>query len=79
RSHYNRKDSEYGWVIDRINPTLKVDADIISNLRPVHWENTVHKSGGTLECNITSTGVHNDKPIKNEPITEFQDMHHMNF
>ena len=31
RSHYNRKDSEYGWVIDRINPTLEGDADTISN------------------------------------------------
>lgn len=79
RSHYNKKDSEYGWVIDRINPTLKVDADTISNLRPVHWENTVHKSDGTLECGTTSTGVHNDKPTKNEIITELQDMYHVDF
>jgi len=79
RSHYNRKDSEYGWVIDRINPTLGGDADTISNLQPVHWENTVHGADGTTECRITSSGVHNDKPTKNEPITELQNIYQPNF
>lgn len=73
RSHYDRKDSEYGWVIDRIKPILEGDADTISNLRPVHWENTVREADGTIECRVTSTGVHNDKPTENEPITELQD------
>lgn len=79
RSHYNRKDSEYGWVIDRINPTLEGDADTISNLRPVHWENTIRKADGSTECRITSDGVHNGKPTKNEPITELQNIYHINF
>ena len=78
RSHYNRRDSEYGWVIDRINPT-EDDVDIISNLRPVQWENTIRRSDGTIECCITSTGVHNDKPTRNEIISEIQNLHSVNF
>ena len=79
RSHYGRKDSEYGWVIDRIKPISEGGVDTISNLRPVHWENTTHRSDGTIECRITSTGVHNDKPSENDVITELQDMHYVNF
>lgn len=63
RSHYQRRDSEYGWVIDRINSVSDGDADAISNLRPVQWENTVHRDDGTIECHVTSTGIHNDKPM----------------
>jgi len=62
RSHYKRKDSEYGWVVDRINSLTDEDVDTISNLRPVQWENVVHKTDGTVECRVTSTGIHNDKP-----------------
>ena len=77
RSHYNRKDSEYGWIIDRINPRVK-GVDQISNLRPVHWKNTIRREDGTLECSITSTGVHNDKPAENEIITKLH-THSLNF
>lgn len=79
RSHYDRKDSEYGWVIDHIKPISKGDVDTISNLRPVQWENTVRRADGTIECRVTSTGVHNDKPTENEAIIEFQNTHQTNF
>ena len=75
RSHYQRTDSEYGWVIDRINPLSDGDVDTISNLRPVQWENTVRRGDGTIECHVTSTGIHNDKPIENnipiEPLNKY--------
>lgn len=70
RSHYQRKDSEYGWVIDRINPLKDDDTDTISNLRPIQWENTIRKADGTIECHVTSTGIHNDKPIENDKVVE---------
>src|SRR5579872_1127036 len=79
RSHYDRKDSEYGWVIDRIKPIAEGDVDTISNLRPVQWENTIRRVDGTIECRITSTGVHNDKPTENEIITKFQNSYSINF
>lgn len=79
RSHYNRKDSEYGWMIDRINSITKDDVDTIANLRPVQWENTVRRSDGTIECRITSTGVHNGEPIKIKTDKELQNLHSINF
>ena len=65
RSHYGRKDSEYGWVIDRIELLEEDNTDTISNLRPMQWENTGRKADGSIECRVTSTGIHNDKPIEN--------------
>ena len=79
RSHYGRKDSEYGWVIDSINPISEGDIDTISNLRPVQWENTTRKIDGTIECHITSTGVHNDKPTENMIITKLENPYYINF
>ena len=79
RSHYDRRDSEYGWVIDRIKPIAEGNADTISNLRPVQWENTTRRADGTIECRITSTGVHNDKPTENEIPTKFQNSYSINF
>ena len=79
RGHYGRRDSEYGWVIDRIKPMIKDDADIVSNLRPVQWENTIRKADGSLECRVTSTGVHNDKPLENNIVIEPVNIYIMNY
>jgi len=79
RSHYGRKDSEYGWVIDHINPISEGDVETISNLRPVQWENTVHRVDGTIECRVTSTGVHNDKPTEDKSIKNLLDTYQINF
>ena len=64
RSHYNRTDSEYGWIIDYIKPLSDGGTDEISNLRPLQWENTIRKADGNIECRITSNGIFNGKPIE---------------
>ncbi len=65
RSHYNRKDSEYGWVIDKIDPE-DTSTDLVSSCRQVQWRNTIRKSDGSIECQVTSMGIHNDKPDEND-------------
>ena len=79
RGHYGRRDSEYGWVIDSIKPMVKDDIDTVSNLRPVQWENTSRKADGSLECRVTSTGVHNDKPLENNIVIEPVNVYIMNY
>ncbi len=56
RNKHGDRDSKYGWEIDHISPGGK---DILSNLRPLQWENNVDKSDGRLKCNITSDGTKN--------------------
>lgn len=56
RNKHGDRDSQYGWEIDHISPSGK---DILSNLRPLQWENNVDKSDGRLKCNITSDGTKN--------------------
>ena len=60
RSHYENRDSEYGWVIDYIKPLTEGGTDDISNLCPLHWKNDIPKTDGNLEGHVTATGVHND-------------------
>ncbi len=72
RSHYDRKDSEYGWVVDRIELLKDDNMNAISNLRPMQWENTKRKEDGTIECHVTSTGIHNDKPIEDASIESLE-------
>lgn len=64
RGHYGRKDSEYGWVIEHIIPLSEGGTDDVSNLTPMHWKNTVRKTDGNFECNVTSAGVHNGSPLE---------------
>jgi HNH endonuclease len=52
RSHYGRRDSEYGWEIDHIKPVSEGGTDALSNLRPMHWENIARKTNGTFDRNI---------------------------
>ncbi len=64
RGLFGRKDSEYGWVINHIKPLSDGGTNDISNLTPVHWENTIRKADGKIECRVTSTGVHNGRPLE---------------
>lgn len=56
RNYYGNRNSEYGWEIDHINPSV---GDDLANLRPLQWENNVSKSDGRLTCPVTSQGAHN--------------------
>jgi hypothetical protein len=78
RGHYGRKDSEYGWVIDIIKPLSKGGTNDISNLRPMQWDNIARKPDGSIECHMTSAGVHNDKPHENK-IIEYPNLNIFNF
>jgi hypothetical protein len=53
---YGNRDSQYGWEIDHISPGGE---DILSNLRPLQWQNNVDKSDGRLKCNVTADGTKN--------------------
>lgn len=56
RQFYGNRDSQYGWEIDHISPG---GPDILSNLRPLQWENNAEKSEGRLKCNVTASGTKN--------------------
>jgi len=58
RNKYGNRDSQYGWEIDHISPD---GADILSNLRPLQWENNVDKRDGRLKCNVKASGNKNVK------------------
>lgn len=58
RSDYGNRKSQYGWEIDHISPGGE---DVLSNLRPLQWENNVDKGDGRLKCNVTASGNNNVK------------------
>jgi hypothetical protein len=59
RSHYEKRDSEYGWEIDYIKPAPEGGTDELSNLRPLHWENIVRKTDGSPEYHVTAQSYRN--------------------
>ncbi len=59
RNQYGNRSSMYGWEIDHITPVSNGGKDILSNLRPLHWENNLSKSNGRLVCSTTSNGTEN--------------------
>ena len=56
RSQYGNRDSQYGWEIDHISPGGE---DILSNLRPLQWQNNVAKSNGHFKVCVTAEGNKN--------------------
>ena len=42
-SEHGNTNSEYGWEIDHINPTVNGGSDKLSNLQPLQWENNRRK------------------------------------
>ncbi len=67
RADYEKTDSEYGWKIDHIMPVSEGGTDDISNLRPLHLENTERNPDGSLVCRVTSESSHNIKRNLNQP------------
>lgn len=61
REYYGNRNSEYGWEIDHISPSANGGSDVLSNLRPLHWENNANKSDGRLSCVMTASGIHNQR------------------
>ncbi len=51
---YGNRSSQYGWEIDHIIPVDSGGSDVLSNLRPLQWENNVSKQQGKLTCPITA-------------------------
>lgn len=49
---YGNRNSQYGWEVDHISPTINGGSDELSNLRPLHWQNNASKSDGRLVCAI---------------------------
>ena len=37
RSDYGKQRSPYGWEVDRIRTESRGGLDVLSNLRPLHW------------------------------------------
>ncbi len=66
RGAYENRNSEFGWVIDFQEPSVGEDVVSLSNLRPMHWKNTLRGEDGTPKCSVTSEGVHNGKPMENK-------------
>ena len=60
RQYYGDRKSQYGWEIDHISPG---GPDVLSNLRPLQWENNVDKSSGRLKCNVTASGTQNTRKV----------------
>ncbi len=53
-SQYGNRDSNTGWEIDHIKAVSNGGSDMISNLRPLHWQNNARKSDGSLICAISA-------------------------
>lgn len=56
RDMYGNRQNSFGWEIDHISPGGE---DILSNLRPLQWQNNVDKSDGRLKCNVVAVGASN--------------------
>lgn len=58
RSDYENKDSEYGWVIGHIVESVD-DTDVLANLKPLHWINSLRLINVDYKHSATSDGTHN--------------------
>jgi hypothetical protein len=59
RSDYGRHQFAFGWEINYIHSPTQKDGQAISNLRPMQWQNNLHKREGDTVCVIKAVGVKN--------------------
>lgn len=59
RSGYGRQDSPFCWEINYIHSQNQKGGQDISNLRPMQWENNIHKQDGNIVCVLKAVGVKN--------------------
>lgn len=50
RHQYGNRISKYGWEIDHIVPVSRGGRDVLSNLRPLQWQNNAARQDGPLIC-----------------------------
>ena len=53
-NQYGDRNSNTGWEIDHIKAVANGGSDLLSNLRPLHWQNNARKSDGNLSCPVTA-------------------------
>jgi 5-methylcytosine-specific restriction endonuclease McrA len=71
-SEHGKRNTLYGWEIDHIKPKDHDGEDILSNLRPLHWENNIATAGsGTLKCVINADKQDTTKNI-NETVSRLK-------
>lgn len=52
---YGDRNSQHGWEVDHVIPVARGGSDLLSNLRPLHWQNNCRKSDGSLTCAVWAT------------------------
>jgi len=57
RDAYGNRQSQFGWEIDHIDGNA--NNNLLTNLRPLQWENDAAHLKGPLTCLIVSQGAKN--------------------
>jgi hypothetical protein len=59
RSGYGRSSSPFCWEINYIHPQMQKGGQDLANLRPMQWENNIHKKDGDTVCILKAVGLKN--------------------
>lgn len=51
-NQYGKRNTSYGWELDRIKPVTKGGTDTLSNLRPLHWGNNASRQDERLTVTV---------------------------
>ncbi|HEX7475434.1 MAG TPA: hypothetical protein VF318_05655 [Dehalococcoidales bacterium] len=69
RSGYGRQESPFSWEINYIHSQTQKGGHHLSNLRPMQWQNNIHKQDGDLVCLFKAVGVKNCNIVPAAPLT----------